>query len=328
MESDVLKHPERETHNFFGMVTGSPQMTEFFELVRRVARADVSVLIRGETGTGKELAAQAIHRLSGRSDKAFHAVNCATFTAELLASELFGHVRGAFTGAVRERKGLFELADEGIIFLDEIAEIPFEVQARLLRVLQEQRFVPVGGTQSKEVDVRIVSATNKALRHEVAEGRFREDLMYRIRVVPIFLPPLVDRQGDVELLAWHFIDKLNARQAMGRTIRAIEAAAYEAMLAYRWPGNVRELMNVIEYAFVMGDGELLRLGDLTPEIRGEPPSSRDRWSEGDVEQQRRQIVAALKASQGRRDEAAERLGMSRTTLWRRMKELGIGHLNG
>ncbi len=329
MAERFLKHPRRETTNFFGMISASPQMKEFFELVRRVARADVSVLIRGETGTGKELVARAIHQLSRRRQGPYRAVNCASFTGELLASELFGHVRGAFTGAVKDRKGLFALADRGIIFLDEIAEIPLDIQARLLRVLEEQRFVPVGATEPKEVDVRLIAATNKALRTEVGEGRFREDLMYRIRVVPIFLPPLVERRGDIEILTWHFIDEFNERSGMPRKITAIEAAAFDAMLAYSWPGNVRELRNVVEYAFVVGEGEVLRVGDLTPEMRGEPPPPM-RESDNhngnhisDEERERRQILSALEATDGHRGEAAELLGISRTTLWRRMNALDV-----
>ncbi|MFU8805778.1 MAG: sigma-54 interaction domain-containing protein [Bradymonadaceae bacterium] len=322
MKRRTMRNPQRESVNFFGMISAAPQMKTYFDMVRRVARAESSVLIRGETGTGKELSAQAIHQLSRRSQGPFRAVNCATFTSELLASELFGHVRGAFTGAVEDRKGLFELANEGIIFLDEIAEIPLEIQARLLRVIQEQRFIPVGGTQSKKVDVQVISATHRALRQEVAQGRFREDLMYRIRVVPIFLPPLVERDGDIELLAWHFIDSFNERAGMPRRITGIDSLAYEAMLTYEWPGNVRELRNVIEYAFVIGDGEVLRLEDLTPEIRGEPPPVRG--EDDDLrEDERRRIIAALKASGGQREEAAERLGVSRTTLWRRMKKMGF-----
>ena len=321
MSNRLLTHPQRQSTDFFGMVTAYHQMKEFFEVVRRVARADTSVLIRGETGTGKELVARAIHHLSRRSSKPYRAVNCATFSTDLLASELFGHVRGAFTGAVRDRKGLFELSDGGIIFLDEIAEIPLEIQAQLLRVLEEQRFVPVGATEARSVDVRLVAATNKALRREVAEGRFREDLMYRIRVVPIFLPPLVDRHGDVELLTWHFIDEFNGSDGFERRIEAIDADAFEAMLAYRWPGNIRELRNVVEYAFVIGEGEVLKLAELTPELRGEPPP--DRRPRQEHHDERRAIVAALKATGGHRGEAAERLGISRTTLWRRIKEFGI-----
>lgn len=322
MTPQVLKHPDRAPHCFHDMISGSEAMFEFFELLRRVSRANVSVLIRGESGTGKELVAQAVHKISARKTGPFRAVNCATFTSELLASELFGHVRGAFTGAVRDRKGLFELANDGTVFLDEVAEIPLEIQARLLRVLQEQRFIPVGGTDSRKVDVRVVSATNKALRHEVANGRFREDLMYRIRVVPLFLPPLVDRDGDIELLAWHFIDKFNQRPGMPRVIEGIDAQAFEAMHAYRWPGNIRELRNVIEYAFVIGDGPILKLQDLTPEIRGEPPPVRAH-PDTEEDQARREIKAALRSTAGNKSEAAEHLGISRTTLWRRMKELDI-----
>jgi len=322
MSERIITEPDREYTDFHGMVTASPQMEEFFELARRVARSDTSVLIRGESGTGKELVARAIHELSARSDRPYRAVNCATFTSELLASELFGHVRGAFTGAVDDRRGLFELADGGIIFLDEIAEIPFEIQARLLRVLEEQRFVPVGGTNPRSVNVRLVAATNKALRREVAEGRFREDLMYRIRVVPIFLPPLVRREGDVELLTWHFINEFNDDEGMARRIEGIDVEAYEAMLRYSWPGNVRELRNVVEYAFVIGEGEVLTIDELTPELRGEPPPSR-KIDDSEDDDERRRIIAALRATDGHRGEAAERLGISRTTLWRRMKELGI-----
>lgn len=305
------------------MITGAEVMLEFFQLLRRVARADVSVLIRGESGTGKELVAQAIHQLSARSEGPFRAVNCATFTSELLASELFGHVRGAFTGAVKDRKGLFELANHGMVFLDEVAEIPMDIQARLLRVLQEQRFVPLGGADPKTVDVRILSATNKALRHEVANQRFREDLMYRIRVVPLFLPPLVDRDGDIELLLWHFIDTFNASTGMPRQVTGIDANAFEALLSYRWPGNIRELRNVVEYAFVIGEGPILQLEDLTPEIRGEPPPSRMREEESEEEAEIRRIQSALRAAGGHKGDAADRLGISRTTLWRRMKELHL-----
>lgn len=322
MSDRLMKHPDRDYEEFFGMVTAAPRMKEFFELIRKVARSDASVLVRGETGTGKELVARAIHELSARSDRPYRAVNCATFTSELLASELFGHVRGAFTGAVDDRRGLFELADGGIIFLDEIAEIPFDIQARLLRVLEEQTFVPVGATNPRTVDVRLVAATNKALRRQVAEGKFREDLMYRIRVVPIFLPPLVRREGDVELLTWHFIDEFNGDEGMPRCIEAIHQDAYEALLGYSWPGNVRELRNVVEYAFVIGDGEVLTIDELTPELRGEPPPSR-KIEEETQDDERRRIIAALRATGGHRGEAAERLGVSRTTLWRRMKQMGI-----
>jgi two-component system response regulator AtoC len=308
---------------FHGMVTVSPRMRELFELIRRVARTDASVLLRGETGTGKELVARALHALSPRADREFRAINCATLTPELLASELFGHVRGAFTGAVSDRRGLFALADGGTLFLDEIAEIPPDIQARLLRVLQEQTFVPVGGTTPLHVDVRILAATHKALRREVQAGRFRADLMYRIRVVPLFLPPLRDREGDVEALAWHFIEQLDRRGL--RQVEHIAPDALEAMLRYAWPGNVRELRNVIELAFAVGVGDTIRLEELPPELRGEPPPlNLVEAEEPDARTlERQRILEALRATGGKKGEAAQELGISRTTLWRKMRELDL-----
>jgi two-component system, NtrC family, response regulator AtoC len=310
-----------EAMDFHGIVSASPAMKELFGLIERVARTDSSVLIRGETGTGKELVARAIHEMSHRRSGKFLAINCATLTPELLASELFGHVRGAFTGAVRDKKGLFELADKGTIFLDEVAELPLDLQARLLRVLQERVFVPVGGVEPIAVDVRVLSATNKALREEVEQGRFREDLMYRIRVVPIFLPPLMERSGDIELLTWHFIDEFNARGL--RQISDVNPAAMNAMLSYHWPGNIRELRNVLEYAFAIGEGSLLKVDELTPELRGEAPVARRTTAMTEQELERRRLLEALNQARGRKQEAAEILGVSRTTLWRKLKEHGI-----
>jgi transcriptional regulator with PAS, ATPase and Fis domain len=305
------------------MVTASPRMRELFELIRRVARTDASVLLRGETGTGKELVARALHALSPRAEGEFRAINCATLTPELLASELFGHVRGAFTGAVADRRGLFALADGGTLFLDEIAEIPPDIQARLLRVLQERTFVPVGGTTPLHVDVRILAATHKALRREVQAGRFRADLMYRIRVVPLFLPPLRDREGDIEALAWHFIEQLDARGL--RHVEHIAPDALEAMLRYPWPGNVRELRNVIELAFAVGQGDTIQLSELPPELRGEPPPVNLVEEEEPTArtEERQRILEALRSTGGKKGEAASSLGISRTTLWRKMRELGL-----
>lgn len=312
---------ELEAMNFHGIISASPVMRDLFGLIERVARTDSSVLIRGETGTGKELVARAIHAMSHRNKGNFLAINCATLTPELLASELFGHVRGAFTGAVRDKKGLFEMADKGTIFLDEIAELPLDLQARLLRVLQERNFVPVGGGEPINVDVRVLSATNKALREEVEQGRFREDLMYRVRVVPIFLPPLMERSGDIELLTWHFIDEFNARGM--REVTDVESTVMEAMLSYHWPGNVRELRNVLEYAFAVGEGPVLSFDELTPELRGEAPISRRATALTESDLERRRLLEALNQARGRKQEAAEILGVSRTTLWRKLKEHGI-----
>ncbi|MCO4768983.1 MAG: sigma 54-interacting transcriptional regulator [Deltaproteobacteria bacterium] len=309
---------QAETNDFGGMISVAPQMTRLFELVRRVARTDASVLVRGETGTGKEMVAKAVHDLSPRADKPFRAINCATLTPELLASELFGHVKGAFTGAVKDRRGLFRLADGGTLFLDEIAEIPLDLQARLLRVLQEQKFVPLGGTEPVQVDVRLVSATHRSLRAEVEAGRFREDLMYRIRVVPLFLPPLRERDGDIEALTRHFIAEFNDQGF--RHVEQVSDEATRALLRHRWPGNVRELSNVLEYAFAVGEGPELGLDDLTPELRGEgPPPALDREMTV-VELERQRIIDALREARGRKSEAAQLLGMSRSTLWRKLRE--------
>ena len=308
--------PEQQPTRVFGMVTVAPQMLDFFELVKRVARTNSTVLIRGETGTGKEMAARMIHGLGQRSDKVLKAINCATLTPELLASELFGHVRGAFTGAIRERRGLFAVANGGTVFLDEIAEIPMDIQARLLRVLQERSFVPLGGTEPVSVDVRLLSATNKSLREAVDQRQFREDLMYRVRVVPLFLPRLAERDGDVEALTWTFIDEFNGYG--WREIKEVSADTMDALVAYSWPGNVRELRNVIEYAFATGLGPTLMLDDLTPELRGEPPPGVSPTTERDLERQR--LLDALQEAGGRKGDAAELLGISRSTLWRKLKE--------
>jgi transcriptional regulator with PAS, ATPase and Fis domain len=287
-------------------------------MLERVSRTDATVLIRGESGAGKELVARAVHDLSRRAKGPFRAINCATLTGELLASELFGHVKGAFTGALRDRRGLFALADKGTIFLDEVAELPLDLQARLLRVLQERTFVPLGGAECVSVDVRLVSATNKALRQEVEAGRFREDLMYRVRVVTLFIPRLAEREGDVEALTWHFIDEFN--QGGFRHVKAVEAAAMEALMEYRWPGNVRELRNNIEHAFAIGEGDTLTLDELSPELRSEPPRAAPGEQKTVRDMERDRIVEALKATRGRKGEAADLLEMSRSTLWRKMRE--------
>jgi two-component system, NtrC family, response regulator AtoC len=342
MQLEPIPVPEQlDVSEFYGIVTVSTQMRSFFELLRRAARSDASILIRGESGTGKELAAAAIHQLSRRRKRSFQAINCATLTPELAASELFGHVRGAFTGAIREREGLFALANGGTVFLDEVAELSPDIQARLLRVLQEQTFVPVGGTEPIHVDVRVLAATNKSLRDEVERGRFREDLMYRIRVVPLFLPPLVERDGDIEALTYYFINRFNQRgkdrmaseRSKGddlddlpcRQIEAIAPEAHARLLAYQWPGNVRELRNVIEYAFAIGEGPVLEADELPPELRGEPPprTTRAHAAMSPEDEEKARIVEALRIAGGLKSQAAELLGISRTTLWRKMRELKL-----
>jgi transcriptional regulator with PAS, ATPase and Fis domain len=320
MPRNVLKRPALDKTEFFGMITVSPEMRAFFRLVERVARTRSSILVRGETGTGKERVARAIHALSRRAAGPFHAVNCATFTPELLASELFGHVRGSFTGAIRDHQGLFQRADGGSVFLDEIAELPLDLQARLLRVLQEKTFVPVGGTRPVHVDVRLISATHRALRREVEARRFREDLMYRIRVVPIFLPRLVEREGDIEALFWHFLGALSADSE--RVIEGVDAEVMRALRDYAWPGNIRELRNVVEYAYAVGTGPIMTMDEVPPELRGEPPPGDEGWSSdgGADDAERARIARALAQAQGRKAQAAQILGISRSTLWRKLRE--------
>jgi two-component system, NtrC family, response regulator AtoC len=323
MPGRYSSRPDGALREFHGIYTVAPQMFALFERLPRVARSEASVLIRGETGTGKELVARALHSLSGRAKGAFQALNCATLTAELLASELFGHVRGAFTGAIRDRPGLFRLAHRGSIFLDEIAEMPLDIQARLLRVLQERSFTPLGGTDPVEVDVRVISATHKSLREESRLHRFREDLMYRVRVVPLFLPPLAERSGDVEALVWHFIDQFAAQGR--RRIERIERVVMDALLAYPWPGNIRELRNAIEYAHAIGEGPTYTVEDLTPELRGEPPPRvlPPEPTAAPHDEERERIIEALRRTEGRKGAAAQLLGVDRSTLWRKLRELRI-----
>ncbi len=319
-----IHRPDLPLDDFHGLRTVAPSMHAVFEQVRRAGRSGSTVLVRGASGTGKELVAHALHACSPRAGQSFRAVNCATFTPELLASELFGHVRGAFTGAVRDKPGLFQQAHRGTLFLDEIAELPLALQARLLRVLQERRIQPVGATESFPVDVRIVSATHEALRRRVEDRLFRDDLMYRVRVVVIYLPTLQERQGDLEALTWHFLDAFAAQGL--RPIDGIEPAAWDAMQAWPWPGNVRELHNALEHALVLGEGPDLCLEDLPPELRGEAPPGEDAAPGVPVtldEMARDDLVQALRRHQGRRDLAADDLGISRSTLYRRLRHHGL-----
>ena len=316
---------------FQGMWTGDPAMKRMFVIVERAARSEVTVLVRGETGAGKELVAAAIHTLSPRGRGPFHAINCAALPPTLLESELFGHVRGAFTGAVRDNPGHFRLADKGTLFLDEVGEIPLDLQAKLLRVLETRSVIPVGGRDPVAVDTRIITATHRALRQEVEAGRFRADLMYRLRVVPIFIPALRDRPGDVMLLASRILDRLNQRG--GRSVESVAPSARALLEGHDFPGNVRELQNVLEYAYVIGEGPTLVEADLPPElsdrgVNGEalpfaanvpPPLSTEPVASSEAAR----ILRALERAGGSRDRAAKVLGCSRVTLWRRMRALGL-----
>ncbi len=317
---------------FYGMWSGDARMKQLFRVIEKVAQDDVPVLVRGETGTGKELVATALHLASPRRDGPFRAINCAALPPNLLESELFGHARGAFTGAVKAMPGHMQLAHRGTLFLDEVAEVPLELQAKLLRVIETRQVIPVGAREPIPIDIRIVSATHRALREEVDAGRFRGDLMYRLRVIPLFLPALRERPGDVALLADKFIAEMNPSKR--REIKTIQQAALRALTRYEWPGNVRELRSALAYAYAIGDGEALAVTDLPPEIAAPelgsladlsalptdtPPAIED--AARDPEATR--IQRALQRAGGRRDQAAKLLGMSRVTLWRRMRDLGL-----
>lgn len=314
-----------DSESFHGILTRDPVMRDAIKIICNVAETEATVLIRGESGTGKELVAHALHLESARRNRPFLAINCAALTPSLLESELFGHVKGAFTGAVRSHAGLFQRADGGTLFLDEVAELPLELQAKLLRVLQEQSFIPVGGDAAIHVDVRIIAATHRSLREEVKAGHFREDLMYRLRVVPVFLPPLRERRQDVSLLLWHTIERHN--QQGPRHVDSIAPEAMRRLLDYRWPGNIRELKNVVEYVFAVGRGHEITLEDLPPEFReaaaadGSSPTPGKARSRGANEANL--VREALAATGGHLENAAQYAGMSRATFWRKRKKYRI-----
>lgn len=287
--------------------------------VGRVAATDATVLILGETGTGKELIARSIHEQSGRRERAFVAVNCAALAPGLIASELFGHEAGAFTGAVKQRLGRFELADGGTLFLDEVGEIPTEAQVSLLRVLQERSVERVGGGSPIPIDVRIVAATNRNLATALNEGCFREDLYYRLSVFPITVPPLRERPGDIAPLADYFVRHFAARH--GRAVRHIAPSTLKMLASHPWPGNVRELQNLIERAVILSDGEELAF-DPGWVVGGSATETAKTWAA----QERERILDALRAAAGRiygPGGAAHRLGLNPTTLYGKMRKHGI-----
>jgi two-component system nitrogen regulation response regulator NtrX len=309
------------------MVGESYLMAQLREQIAMAAPTNGRVLIFGENGTGKELVARSIHALSRRRNGPFVEVNCAAIPEELIESELFGHIKGAFTGALADRRGKFELADGGTLFLDEIGDMTLKTQAKVLRALQEQVVEPVGGASSVKVDVRVLAATNKDLSSEIRAGRFREDLYFRLNVIPIFVPPLRDRDTDIPLLAEHFMAEL-ARE-YGRRPKRLDPGAASGLRTYRWPGNVRELRNIIERLMIMVPGDTIALADLTfldasslavADASGVPPlplhDARDRF-------ERDYILRALAAQQGNISRTADVLGVERSNLYRKMKGFGI-----
>jgi len=311
--TELRKAMARE-RSFRGIVGQHHLMRSVFELVREVAHTEVPVLIQGESGTGKELVASAIHSESERAGRAFVAINCGALPEGLLESELFGHVRGAFTGAVKNKKGRFELADKGTLLLDEIGELSLAMQVKLLRVLESKSFERVGGEETTEVDVRVISATNRDLKEEVAHGRFRKDLFYRLSVVPIQLPPLRQRRTDILPLSDHFLARFC--EEIGRQTPTLAEGAAQLLLDYSWPGNVRELMNVLQYSLVKTRSHVIEAVHLPPEIAqlSQPTAGRRAGRKPKLTQA--DVVQALKEAGGNRAKAARMLGVGRSTLYR------------
>jgi Nif-specific regulatory protein len=339
-ENQFLRGRERSRQGELRIVGESQRMEQVLQQLGKVVDTRVTVLVEGETGTGKELFASAIHHRSQRRDKLFVAQNCAAFPENLLESELFGHKRGAFTGATEEKKGLFEIADGGTLFLDEVGEMPLSLQAKLLRVLQEGEIRPIGGNTTRKVNVRIVAATNRNLEKEVAEGRFREDLYYRLKVFPLRVPPLRERREDVPLLAAHFLERYT--REFGREIAGFTQAALERLQAYDWPGNVRELENEVQRAVIQADDEKF-IGPelLSARVSGEPPAA---YGEGDDEAledteeapaagetlrqimdryERKVLTRTLAAHGNNKTAAARTLGITREGLHKKLKGLGL-----
>jgi PAS domain S-box-containing protein len=306
-----------ERAQFHDLVGKSPAMQAVYKLIRAVARVDATVLIEGETGTGKELVARAIHFSSGRKDKPFLAVNCAGLTESLLASQLFGHKRGAFTGAIEDHRGLFEAANGGTLLLDEIGDIPMAVQNQLLRVVQEREIVRLGETLPRKIDVRLIAATHRNLGAEVSAGRFRQDLFYRIRVARIALPALRQRREDIPALAASFLGQFSA--ASGKRVTGISQEALRLLMDYDWPGNVRELRSAIEFTLIHCAGNVIQTEDLPPEVF---PPGEAVPADAPLDERSR-FLQALDRSRGNRALAARLLGISRATLYRRLADLKI-----
>ncbi|MFZ5946698.1 MAG: sigma-54 interaction domain-containing protein [Stygiobacter sp.] len=306
--------------NFHGIIGHSKAMQEIFKLISEIATSDAPVFIHGESGTGKELVANAIQKLSNRKDKPFIKINCSVFPPNLLASELFGHVKGAFTDAIKDRPGRFELADKGTIFLDEVAEMPLQMQIQLLRVLQEGTFERIGESLTRTTDVRIIAATNINIQTALQNGKFREDLFYRLNVIPIEIPPLRERKEDIPLLINHFINKYS--RIYKKEIKYIDPEALNVLIDYDWKGNVRELENVIEFALVRtNSNEQIQVNKLPSNLieKNNNPNIQP-FSNS---KERTEMLMLLEKYQWNRSKVSEVLGIGRTTLWRKLKKLNL-----
>ena len=321
---EKLEKKVGHTYSFDSVLGDSKALKDAVSLARKVSGTDVPVLLTGETGTGKEVFAQAIHYNSKRAKQNFVAVNCSSFSKELLESEMFGHKAGSFTGALKDKKGLFEEADNGTIFLDEIGEMAFELQAKLLRILETGEYIKIGDTKPTRVNVRVVAATNRNLPEEITAGRFREDLFYRLSVFQIHLPPLRERAGDVRILAKAFVKDFSVRLA--RPVTEITPAFLEALEQQPWKGNIRELRNVIERSLIVCESERLDVADLPLDIQNTHYVQSDETTPGSFElsaMERRHIARVLEYTKGNKTEAARLLKIGLTTLYRKIEEYGI-----
>lgn len=323
-KSLLQAQPRAEDHPSFDRIIGqSKAILEAIELAQKVAKADTATLLTGETGTGKEVFAQAIHKESSRSKQNYVAINCAAFSKDLLESEMFGHKAGAFTGALKDQKGLFEEADKGTIFLDEIGEMALELQAKLLRVIESGEFIKVGETRPTKVNVRIIAATNRDLKEEIAQGHFREDLFYRISVFQVELPALRERVADIELLALHFMQRFAMK--MNKRITAIQPGCLKALKQHAWPGNIRELKNVMERAVILAHADVLSVDDLPATLQLNATANNGKqlsaFSLQSVE--KLHIQKILNHTRGNKAEAARLLEIGIATLYRKIEEYGI-----
>jgi PAS domain S-box-containing protein len=322
-EIENLRKEINDRYNFSNIIGKSVSIQQIFELIEALGETDCAVLIEGESGTGKELVARAIHHESDRRNKPFIKVNCSAIVEGLFESELFGHVKGAFTGAIKDKMGKFELADGGTIFLDEIGEMPMALQSKLLRVIQDKEFEKVGDTKTVKVDVRVIAATNRNLKDEIRNNNFREDLYYRLCIIPIKMPPLRERKEDIPLLVNHFMEKCSLKIPNKQKIIEVTATALSSLMDYDWPGNIRELENAIEHAYIRSKTNRIDNNALPHSITG------NNWKEvpdtitGEIkeeEMEKLHIKALLKKYGGNKTRIAKDLGLSRTTLWRRFKK--------
>ncbi|MBU0992518.1 MAG: sigma 54-interacting transcriptional regulator [Proteobacteria bacterium] len=320
-----VKRKLGEIYQFNNIIGKSHAMQRVFSAIQSASASDATVLISGESGTGKELVAGAIHFTSNRSEKPFVTINCSALSESLLESELFGHVKGAYTGAIKDRPGRFEEADGGTLFLDEIGDISPYIQVKLLRVLQEREIERVGESKKRKIDIRIITASNKDLYGQVHKGEFREDLYYRLKVFPVHIPPLRDRKEDIHLLCHHFVNIQN--QKTGKTVKDISSSAMRVLMDHPWPGNVRELQNAIEHAFVLLNDDAIDLGDLPIELRRTPysyASHNEKPRLASTGQLTKEVLLKTLGESGwNKAEAGRRLGRSRTAIWKHMKKWNI-----